>query len=286
MPLPEIAAFHDPATGTVSYLVADPASRRAAIIDPVLDYDAPSGRTATASADALLNAVRARGLTVDWILETHLHADHLTAATYLKPLTGAKVAIGANIGVVQATFARLFNVAAVAPNAGDFDRIFADGDSFAIGGLTARVMHTPGHTPACVAYHIADALFVGDTLFMPDYGTARCDFPGGDAGVLYESIQKILSLPDATRIFVGHDYAPGGRPVAWETTVGAEKRGNIHVGGGATREQFVAMRQARDQTLPLPALILPSVQVNMRAGRLPPPEDNGIAYLKVPLNAL
>jgi glyoxylase-like metal-dependent hydrolase (beta-lactamase superfamily II) len=287
MSSPEIAGFHEPVTGSVSYIVADPATKRAAIIDPVLNYDAASGRTSTASADVLLAHVKKHGLTVEWILETHVHADHLTAAAYLKPLTGAKIAIGANIETVQQTFGAMFNIlGTIKPKAGDFDQTFVDGATFSIGDLKADVMHTPGHTPACVAYHIGDALFVGDTIFMPDYGTARCDFPGGDAATLYRSIQKILSLPDATRIFVGHDYAPGGRPVAWETSVQAEKRSNIHISGGVNVDEFVKMRAARDMTLSLPNLIIPSVQVNIRAGRMPAPEGNGTAYLKLPLNKM
>jgi glyoxylase-like metal-dependent hydrolase (beta-lactamase superfamily II) len=286
MQTPDIAAFHDPVTGTVSYLVADPVTKVAAIIDPVLNYDGSSGRTQTTSADALLAAVKARGLTLEWILETHVHADHLTAAAYLQVQTKAKIGIGAEITTVQKTFGTMFSVIGdVKPDAGDFDHAFKDGETFNIGSTTARVIHTPGHTPACLAYHVGDAVFVGDAIFMPDFGTARCDFPGGDAATLYRSIQKILSLPDATRIFVGHDYGVNDRPVAWETTVAAEKAENIHVGNGTTLDEFVAMRTARDKTLALPNLILPSVQVNIRAGRLPAPEANGIAYLKMPINA-
>ena len=282
----DITAFYDSATGTVSYLVADPATRQAAIIDPVLNYEANSGRTATTSADVILSAARQRGLTIQWILETHVHADHLTAAVHLKQKTRAKVAIGAEVEKVQKTFGQLFNVlSAVPPSAADFDHVFRDGETFSIGTLTAKVMHTPGHTPACLTYLIGDAAFVGDTIFMPDYGTARCDFPGGDAATLYRSIQKILSLPDSTRIFVGHDYGTGRRPIAWQTTVAAEKQANTQVGGNVSLEQFVQMRTARDKTLALPNLILPSVQVNIRGGRLPAPEANGIAYLKMPINA-
>jgi len=283
----EITGFHDSETGTVSYIVVDPSTKRAAIIDPVLNYDPISGRTSTTSADQLLEVVRSRGLSVEWILETHVHADHITAAAYLRPLTGAKVAIGAEVTIVQKTFGLLFNtLPSLKPEGGDFDQSFRDGDTFSIGKLTGRVMHTPGHTPACVAYLIGDAVFVGDCIFMPDYGTARCDFPGGDAATLFRSVQKILVLPDSTRIFVGHDYGPGGRPIAWETSVKAEKESNIHVGGGTPLEKFVEMRTARDKTLSLPNLILPSVQVNIRAGRLPEPEANGTAYLKMPLNAV
>ncbi|MDX2141937.1 MAG: MBL fold metallo-hydrolase [Rhodospirillaceae bacterium] len=281
---PDVTGFFDPATATVTYLVADPATRRAAIIDPVLDYQPNSGRTSTASADAVLAAVRAPGLTVDWILETHVHADHLTAAPHMKKATGAPVGIGAEIVKVQKVFGGMFNnMDSVAADGRDFDRLFRDGDTFAIGGLAARVMHTPGHTPACVTYVIGDAAFVGDTIFMPDYGSARCDFPGGDAATLYRSVQKILSLPETTRIFVGHDYPPNGRAAAWETTVKAEKQGNIHIGGKSEAE-FVAMRTARDKTLSLPNLILPSVQINMRGGKWPPAEANGVSYIKLPLN--
>ncbi len=270
----------------MTYLVADPATKCAAIIDPVLDYEASGGRTSTTSADAVLAAVRQQGLTVEWILETHVHADHLTAAGYLKAQTKAKVAIGAEIVVVQKTFGTLFNLlATIKPQAGDFDCTFRDGENFVIGNLSARVIHTPGHTPACVSYLIGDAVFVGDTIFMPDSGTARCDFPGGDAATLYRSAQTILSLPDTTRIFVGHDYAPDGRDVAWEATVGAHKKSNIHIGGGVSVEKFVEMRTARDKTLSLPNLILPSVQINIHAGNMPDKEANGISYLKMPLNA-
>lgn len=282
---PEIYAFHETVTGSLTYIVADPATKQAAIIDPVLNYDASSGRTNTSSVDLVLTAVRQHGLTVQWVLETHVHADHLSASVHVKAATGAKVAIGANVTIVQKTFSEIFNVpGTVAPRAGDFDCIFKEGDTFKIGELAARVIHTPGHTPACICYIIGDAVFVGDALFMPDYGTARCDFPGGDAATLYRSIQKILSLPGDTRIFVGHDYGPGGRAIAWESTVKAHKQSNIHIGGGVSEEQFVAMRTARDKTLSLPNLIIPSVQVNMRAGRLPNPEDNGTIYLKIPLN--
>jgi glyoxylase-like metal-dependent hydrolase (beta-lactamase superfamily II) len=281
---PDVTGFFDAATATVTYLVVDSATRRAAIIDPVLDYQPHSGRTSTASADAVLAAVRERDLTVDWILETHVHADHLTAAPHMKMATSAPVGIGAEIVKVQKVFGGMFNnLETVAAEGRDFDRLFRDGDTFNLGGLSARVMHTPGHTPACVTYVIGNAAFVGDTIFMPDYGSARCDFPGGDAATLYRSVQKILSLPDATRIFVGHDYPPNGRAVAWETTVKAEKQGNIHIGGKSEAE-FVAMRTARDKTLSLPNLILPSVQVNMRGGRFPPAEANGVSYIKLPLN--
>lgn len=284
---PDVSGFFDPATSTVTYLVVDPATRAAAIIDSVLDYDSSSGRTSTGSADRILAAVAARALNVVWILETHAHADHLTAAPYLKAKLGAPVGIGANIVEVQRHFSGVFNIADIlAPGGRDFDHLFAADEAFLIGGISGRVMATPGHTPACVSYVIGNAVFVGDTMFMPDYGTARCDFPGGDAATLYRSIRRLLALDPATRIFVGHDYAPGGRAHAWETTVHAENEGNIHVRQGVTEAEFVAMRTARDATLGLPALILPSVQVNIRAGRLPPAEGNGVAYLKIPLNAV
>jgi glyoxylase-like metal-dependent hydrolase (beta-lactamase superfamily II) len=281
---PAVTGFFDAVTATVTYLVADPATRHAAIIDPVLDYQPNSGRTATTSADAVLTVVRERSLTVDWILETHVHADHLTAAPHLKKATGAPVGIGAEILKVQKVFGGMFhNLDTIAPEGRDFDRLFRDGDTCAIGDLNARVMHTPGHTPACVTYVIGDAAFVGDTIFMPDYGTARCDFPGGDAATLYRSAQKILALPDTARIFVGHDYPPDGRQAMWETTVNAEREGNIHISGKSEAE-FVAMRTARDKTLSLPNLILPAVQINMRGGKFPPAEANGVSYIKLPLN--
>lgn len=284
---PEVKAFFDPATFTVSYVVSDPATKRAAVIDSVLDYDPKSGRTTHASADQVVAYVEDQGLGVDWILETHAHADHLTAAPYLKAKLGGKNAIGEHIKTVQGTFKKLFNAEpGFATDGSQFDRLFADGESFRIGGLQARVMHTPGHTPACLTYVIGDAAFVGDTLFMPDFGTARCDFPGGSAATLYRSIRKVLALPPETRLFMCHDYMPGGREVRWETTVAAERRDNIHVRDGIGEQEFVAMRKARDATLDMPVLILPSVQVNMRAGAFPPAESNGISYLKIPLNAL
>jgi glyoxylase-like metal-dependent hydrolase (beta-lactamase superfamily II) len=279
-----ITAFHEPVTGSLTYLVADPATQVAAIIDPVLNYDGPSGRTATTSADEVVAAATAKGLKIDWILETHVHADHLTAAAYLKPLTDANIAIGGNVRQMQTLFGKMFDIAdTIAPDAADFDHTFRDGETFKIGSLQARVMHTPGHTPACISYLIGDAVFVGDALFMPDYGTARCDFPGGDAATLYQSIQKILALPDDTRVFVGHDYGPNGRPIAWEATVREHRTKNVHIGGDAAQDTFVAMRVARDKTLGLPNLIIPSVQVNVRAGRLPDAKA-GTQYLKIPLN--
>jgi glyoxylase-like metal-dependent hydrolase (beta-lactamase superfamily II) len=285
---PEAKAFFDPVTYTVTYVVADPGTKRAAIVDPVLDFDPKSGRTRTASADAVLAYVRQHDLAVDWILETHVHADHLTAAPYLKKqLAGATVAIGEFVTVVQSTFKKLFNAEREFMADGrQFDRLFKDGDVFRIGSLQGRVLHTPGHTPACITYVIGDAAFVGDTLFMPDYGTARADFPGGDAATLYRSIRKILSLPSATRLFMCHDYMPKGREARWETTVAEERAKNVHAHDGVTESDFVKMRTERDKTLEMPVLLLPSVQVNMRAGAPPPVESNGISYLKIPLNAL
>jgi glyoxylase-like metal-dependent hydrolase (beta-lactamase superfamily II) len=285
---PEVHGFFDPDTFTVSYVVTDPATNKAAIIDSVLDFDPASGRTKTASADRLIAFVRARGLAVEWLLETHVHADHLSAAPYLKEKLGGTLAIGSEIVTVQNTFGKVFNAGTdFARDGRQFDRLLKDGDSFALGSIPARALHTPGHTPACMTYLIGDAGFVGDTLFMPDYGTARCDFPGGNAAILYRSIQKIFALPDETRLFMCHDYLPKGRDTyVWETTVGEEKRHNIHVGAGRSEAEFVAMREARDRQLDMPRLILPSVQVNMRAGHMPPPEENGISYLKLPVNAL
>lgn len=285
---PEIKSFFDEATFTATHVVWDPETSKAAIVDSVKDYDPKSGRTSTQSADALIAFVQEKGLAVDWILETHVHADHLTAAPYLKSKVGGQIAIGARINTVQSVFKKIFNAGDdFATDGRQFDRLFEDGETFRIGELEARVMHTPGHTPACVTYVVGDVAFVGDTLFMPDYGTARCDFPGGDARQLYRSIRKILTLPPQTRLFLCHDYkAPGRDHYAWETTVAEEKARNIHIHEGVTEDEFVKMRTARDKTLQMPVLILPSVQVNMRAGELPPPEDNGIRYLKIPLDAL
>ena len=285
---PGVTAFFDEATFTVSYIVQEPEGQHCAIIDSVLDFDPKSGRTSKDSADQVIAFVREQGLTVDWILETHAHADHLTAAPYLKSELGGQVGIGAHITDVQATFKKVFNAnGEFAADGSQFDHLFVDGESFQIGAMTATVMHTPGHTPACITYLIGDAAFVGDTLFMPDFGTARCDFPGGDAAMLYRSIQKILSLPPETRLFMCHDYkAPGRDQYAWETTVAEERKANIHVREGISEADFVAMRSERDKTLSMPVLILPSVQVNMRAGDLPPPEDNGVRYLKLPVDAL
>jgi len=285
---PLVHAFFDEPTFTVSYVVEDPATKIAAIVDSVLDYDPASGRTSHDSADKIVAFVKEHGLTVEWLLETHVHADHLSAAPYLKAALGGKIAIGANIKTVQGIFSKVFNAEpGFATDGRQFDHLFSDGDTFAVGTIEGRVMHTPGHTPACLTYLIGDAGFVGDTLFMPDYGTARCDFPGGDAATLFRSIKKIFALPPETRLFMCHDYkAPGRDSYAWETTVGEEKAKNIHVHDGIAEADFVAMREKRDATLSMPRLILPSVQVNMRAGELPPPEDNGTRYLKIPLNAL
>jgi glyoxylase-like metal-dependent hydrolase (beta-lactamase superfamily II) len=284
---PEVTAFFDEPTNTVSYVVKDPTSEVCAIVDSVLDYDPAAGRTSTASADAIIAFVREKGLKVEWLLETHVHADHLSAAPYLQKAVGGKIGIGDQITIVQNTFGKVFNAGTEFQRDGSqFDRLFKEQDRFQIGAMNGFVLHTPGHTPACLTYVIEDAAFVGDTLFMPDYGTARCDFPGGDAGTLYDSIQKVLSLPDDTRLFLCHDYkAPGRDDYKWETTVAEEKAHNVHI-AGKTREEFVAMRQARDATLGMPKLILPSIQVNMRAGQMPPAEDNGVTYLKVPLNQL
>lgn len=284
---PEILAFFDKDTSTITYLVADPATGATAIIDPVLDFDPNSARTATHAADAVIAEVRTRMLHVDWILETHAHADHLSAAAYLKERLGGQVGIGERIVEVQRVFGALFDLGDdFVPDGRQFDRLFGDGERFRLGGLEAEVLYTPGHTPACVSYRIGDAVFIGDTLFMPDSGTARCDFPGGDAALLYRSIRRLLALPPATRLFVCHDYQPGGRPPAWETTVADQGARNIHVGIGEDEASFIRRRMERDAQLDMPRLFLPSVQVNIRAGNLPPPEANGIRYLKLPLNVL
>ncbi|MDO9708377.1 MBL fold metallo-hydrolase [Paracraurococcus lichenis] len=281
---PAMRAFFDEATNTVSYLVWDPATRSAAVIDPVLDWDNRSGEAETRSADALLAAVAEEGLRVDWILETHVHADHLTASPYIKAKAGGRIGIGEHIRDVQQIFRPVFGAEDVAPEGGDFDVLFGDGAEFAIGTLPVRVMHVPGHTPACVAYLIGDAAFIGDTLFMPDYGTARCDFPGGDARVLWRSVQRLLALPPETRLFTCHDYkAPGRDRFAWESTVAEQRARNPHVRDGMTEEEFVAMRRERDAKLAAPVLLLPSIQVNMRAGRFPPAEANGVRYMRIPV---
>ncbi|KAA5803890.1 MBL fold metallo-hydrolase [Alkalicaulis satelles] len=285
---PDVKAFFDEATHTVSYVVSDPATKQAALVDSVLDYDPKSGRTSKAGADAMIAYVRENGLTVQWILETHVHADHLSAAPYLKDQVGGQLAIGSNIRTVQDVFGKVFNAGTeFARDGSQFDRLFEDGETFQLGSIEAKAIHTPGHTPACMTYVIGDAGFVGDTLFMPDYGTARCDFPGGDARQLYRSIRKIFALPDETRLFMCHDYLPEGRSdYQWETTVGAQKAHNIHVHEGVSEDEFVKMREQRDATLAMPVLILPSVQVNMRAGHFPPADDNGLTYLKIPVDAL
>ncbi|TWH76358.1 glyoxylase-like metal-dependent hydrolase (beta-lactamase superfamily II) [Azomonas agilis] len=285
---PHVEAFFDPTTFTYSYVVSDPATGHCALIDPVLDYDPASGRTRHDSAERLLAYVKAQGLQVQWLLETHVHADHLSAAPWLKAQLGGQLGIGAQVVQVQRTFAALFNAEAeFIPDGRQFDHLFQDDEVFQIGNLEARALATPGHTPACVTYLIGDAAFVGDTLFMPDYGTARCDFPGGDARTLYRSIQRLFTLPDETRLFLCHDYkAPGREEYQGQTSVADEKAKNLHVHQGISEEDFVAMRSARDATLKMPALILPSVQVNMRAGQLPPAESNGQIYLKIPVNVL
>jgi glyoxylase-like metal-dependent hydrolase (beta-lactamase superfamily II) len=283
---PIVTAFFDEPTFTYSYVIQDPDSNHCAIIDSVLDFDYASGKTATDSADAILLFIADQGLTVDWILETHVHADHLSAAPWLQQQTAARTGIGAHITTVQDTFGKAFNAGTeFARDGSQFDALFNDGDAIRIGNLEGKALHTPGHTPACMTYVFGDAAFVGDTLFMPDYGTARCDFPGGDARTLYQSIQKVFSLPDDTRLFMCHDYkAPGRDEYAYETTVGEERTQNIHVKTGISEADFVRMRTERDATLDMPRLILPSVQVNMRAGQMPPAEDNGQVYLKVPIN--
>ena len=279
---PDVRAFFDKPTNTVSYLVADLATKRAAVIDPVLDYDPDTGKAATKSADAILAAAAEAGLTIEWVLETHAHADHLSGAPYVKLKTGAKVGIGEHIRDVQKIFRPVFNATDVSGDGSEFDHLFADGETFRIGDLEARVLHTPGHTPACVSYLIGDAVFVGDTLFMPDYGTARADFPGGDARTLYRSIHKLLALPPETRLFVCHDYLPEGRSdYAWETTIGEEKR-NVQL-EGVSEDEFVRWRESRDATLAAPHLLLPSIQTNIRAGKLPPPDPNGVSYIKIPV---
>ena len=285
---PAVTTFFDPDTYTYSYVVRDPASQACVIIDSVLDYDPASGRTKTEGAERIVAFVREQQLTVEFLLETHVHADHLSAAPYLQQQLGGRLAIGAKITTVQQVFGKIFNAEAqFATDGSQFDRLLNHGDSLTCGEMTIEVLHTPGHTPACLSYVIGDAVFVGDTLFMPDYGTARCDFPGGDAHTLYRSIQRLFELPDNTRMFLCHDYkAPGRDEYCNETTVAEQRQNNIHVREGVSEDQFVAMRTERDATLSMPTLILPSVQVNMRAGELPPAEDNGVRYLKIPLNAL
>jgi glyoxylase-like metal-dependent hydrolase (beta-lactamase superfamily II) len=284
---PEVRAFFHKPTWTLTYVVADPVARRAAVIDPALDFDPASGRTGTHSADEVSAFIRERGWTLDWILETHAHADHLSAAQHLRRTLGGRVAIGEGITKVQRTFVEVFGIAgSVATDGSQFDHLFRDGERFQVGGIAAEVIHTPGHTNDSVTYLIGDAAFVGDTMFMPDGGTARCDFPGGDARLLYRSLQRILALPADTRLFMCHDYQPGGRELRFETTIGAQRAENVHLKGGASEQDFVEMREARDATLGMPNLIVQSIQVNIRAGHLPEPDANGVRYLKTPLDVL
>ena len=284
MTRPTVRAFFDEPTNTISYLVTDPKTKAAAIVDPVLDYDHASGKASTKSADAILAVANAEGVRIDWVLETHAHADHLSGAPYIKLKTGAKVGIGEHIRDVQKIFRPVFNATDIKGDGSEFDRLFKDGERFRLGELEVEVLHVPGHTPADVAYAIGDAVFVGDTLFMPDYGTARADFPGGNARSLFRSVKRLLALPDATRLFMCHDYkAPGRDHYAWETTVGEERAHNVHVREGVSEDDFVAMREARDATLAAPHLLMPSIQVNMRAGKLPPADVNGVQYLKIPV---
>jgi len=287
MSRPDVKAFFDEATFTVTYVVSDPATSCAAIIDPVLDYDAASGRTSTTSADAVAAYVQENKLGVDWILETHVHADHLSGAPYLKEKLGGQTAIGKHVTTVQETFKTVFNLADLVTDGSQFDQLFSDGDTFPVGEIEGRVIATPGHTPACITYVIGDSAYVGDTLFMQDFGTARTDFPGGSAAELYASIQKILSLPDDTRLFMCHDYkAPGRDTFAWETTVAKQRDANIHINKNVSGQEFIAMREGRDKELGMPKLLLPAIQVNVRAGQLPEPEDNNVRYLKIPLDAV
>ena len=283
---PEVTGFFDPATNTISYVVKDPASQHCAIVDSVMDIDYAAGRITYDHADQIIAYVREKGLTVDWLIETHVHADHLSAAPYIQRHLGGKIGIGRNITVVQDTFGKIFNEGTEFQRDGSqFDRLFQDGDSYQVGQMTCHAMHTPGHTPACMTHIMGDAAFVGDTLFMPDGGSARADFPGGDAGQLWDSIQRVLSLREETRLFMCHDYGPNGRDIRWETTVGEEKAHNIHI-AGKTREEFIRLRTERDATLAMPKLIIPSLQVNMRGGDLPPPDEDGKRFLKVPINGL
>ena len=287
MPKPNVSAFFDEATFTVTYVVSDPDTARAAIIDPVLDFDPASGRTSTSSADEVIAHVKDNGLTVDWILETHVHADHLSGAPYIKDALGGATAIGTDVSAVQETFKGVFNLKDLDADGSQFDHLFTDGETFKVGDLDAQAIATPGHTPACVTYVIGDTAYIGDTLFMPDFGSARTDFPGGSATQLYDSIRKILALPVETRLFMCHDYKAPGRDVfAWETTVAEQRASNIHINDDVSRDDFIAMREGRDAQLGMPKLILPALQVNLRAGQLPDPEDNDIRYLKIPLDAV
>ena len=287
MSKPDVKAFFDEATFTVSYVVSDPATARAVIIDPVLDYDPASGRTSTGSADQVIAYVKENELTIDWILESHVHADHISGAPYLQAKLGGQTAIGGGVTAVQSTFKDVFNLTDLSPDGSQFDHLFKDGDTFDVGNIGGRVIATPGHTPACVTYVIGDSAYVGDTLFMPDFGTARTDFPGGSAPQLYDSIQKILALPDDTRLFMCHDYKAPGRDVyAWETSVAAQRDGNIHINKNVSEAEFIAMREGRDSQLGMPKLLLPAIQVNMCAGKFPEPEENDIRYLKIPVDAV
>ncbi len=284
---PEVTAFFDQATNTISYVVKDPTSTACAVIDSVMDIDYAAGRITYDHADEIIAFIEDNGLTLEWLIETHVHADHLSAAPYIQQKLGGKIGIGEHITTVQETFGKIFNEGTEFQRDGSqFDALFKDGDSYTIGNMTVVALHTPGHTPACMTHVVGDAGFVGDTLFMPDGGSARADFPGGDAGVLYDSIQKVLSLPDETRLFMCHDYGPNGRDIQWQTSVAEEKAHNIHVGGGKTKEDFVAFRTARDAQLDMPRLIIPSLQVNMRAGAMPPADDEGDVFFKVPVNKL
>jgi len=288
MSIPDVTGFFDLPTNTISYIVTDPETKRCAVIDSLLDFDQASGRTKTKSADKLVEYIQQNDLICEWIIDTHVHADHLTAAPYIREQLGGRTAIGDKISIVQRVFGEVFNEGqSFHTDGSQFDHLFKPGESYRVGNIEARALPTPGHTPACMTHLIGDAMFVGDTLFMPDYGTARCDFPGGDAGTLYDSIQMLFDYPDDTRMFLCHDYkAPGRNAFVWETTIGEQKRSNIHVKDGTSREAFIKMRSERDATLAMPKLILPSVQINMRAGEMPPPEDNGIRYMKIPINAL
>ena len=284
---PTVQPFFDPVTGTASYVVHEKPGSACAVVDPVLDYDPKSGKTFTSSAEKIVAFVRERQLRLQWILETHAHADHLTAAPFLHEQLGGQIAIGKRITAVQGVFKKVFNLEpGFALDGSQFDRLLEDGETFAIGSLQARAMSVPGHTPACMAYQVGDAVFVGDTLFMPDVGSARCDFPGGSASTLFRSVRRLLALPPQTRLFMCHDYPPAGREARWECTVADQRERNIHLHDGVSEAEFVAMRTARDKTLEMPTLILPSIQVNIRAGRLPPAEDNGVSYLKIPVNTL
>jgi len=283
----DVKAFFDEATFTVSYVVSDPATRRAAIVDPVLDYDPSSGRTSTTSADLISSYIQESGLAIDWILETHVHADHLSGAPCLKGRHGGQIAIGVHVASVQDTFKKIFNIDTLAVDGSQFDHLFNDGEAFKIGDIDAHVLATPGHTPACITYVIGDSAFVGDTLFMPDFGTARTDFPGGDAAQLYTSIQKIFALPDNTRLFMCHDYKAPGRDVfAWQTSIPDQRGKNIHINKNVSEREFIVLREGRDSQLGMPKLLLPAIQVNIRAGALPDPESNGVSYLKIPIDAV